>query len=355
VVSELRKTSVIFSAAAVFAGCQPNLDDTVSVVGARRLLAIQATPAEAAPATDVHYTALIARGEGPDAGPPSLVWDYCNARNPLSNLGPVATSCVQPGGAGLSSFGVGLTASGEIPALACGNFGPNAPPAMVGGADGGSPGQPVDPDSTGGYYQPVSVFLKSRGIDDSIYFARLSCGFAGANEASQGILTARYHLNTNPEVASLSAGGKMLLPHVDGVTNPVARGVKLSLEVAWPACPRVDRCGDDVCGADESAMTCPVDCAPPKGPKGCGGAERYVNFDITSQTVVDQRESIDVAWYGTAGVFDQDRTGRTGTDQATTSEDGWTAPSSSGVVTLWVVLRDARGGVGWAEYALEVK
>jgi hypothetical protein len=328
--------------------CQPNLDDTVSIVTSARVLAIQSSPAEAPPMGSVTYTALVAES-GPDAGAPRLQWDYCNARNPLKNLGPVNTVCVRPGSSALSSLGAGLHVSGPIPSLACANFGPNAPPPV----DGGTAGQPVNPDFTGGYYQPVSVFLpQSGGEADTLYFMRLACGFAGANEASQGILTARYHLNENPEVASLKAGDTPLATNANSAQNPVSRGQKLALEVAWPTCPLVDRCGDGVCGADESAMTCPKDCMTPKG---CGGAERFVNFDLSSQTVVDQREGIHVSWYATAGIFDQDRTGRAGTDDASTSDDGWTAPSSAGLVHLWIVLRDDRGGIGWAEYVLDVK
>jgi hypothetical protein len=330
--------------------CQPNLDDTVSIVSAPTVLAIQSIPAEAPPAASAAYAALIA-SSGPDAGTPRLQWNYCNARNPLSNLGPVNTACVVPGSSALQPIGVGTAASGAIPALACSNFGPNAPAAM----DGGMAGQPVSPDSTGGYYQPVSAFLGSAMRSDTIYFMRVSCGFAGANEASQGVLTARYHVNTNPEIASLSAGGTTFMTSSNGGTNAITRGAMLTLEVSWPTCPLVDKCGDGVCGADESAMTCPSDCAPPKGPKGCGGAERYVNFDLSSQTVVDQRESIDVAWYASAGSFQQDRTGRAGTDDTTTSDNGWTAPPSPGPVDVWVVLRDARGGVGWATYVFDVK
>jgi hypothetical protein len=337
-----------------FAACQPNLSDTVSIVASSRVLAIKASPAEAAPGVTVHYLALVAAGVGPDAGTPKLVWDYCNARNPLSNLGPVNTECTEPGNADLTSLGVGLAASGSLPELACSNFGPNAPAGTAAG-DGGSAGQPVNPDSTGGYYQPVSVFEASPGAPDTVYFMRISCGFAGANEASQGALTARYHLNTNPEIAALLANDVTLQPSTNGASNPVTPHTKLSLEVRWPTCPLVDRCGDGVCGADESVTSCSADCASPGGPKGCAGAERYVNFDITSQTVVDQREAIDVAWYASGGAFDQDRTGRAGTDDATSSDNGWLSPSVPGDVHLWVVLRDDRGGVGWADYAIHVK
>jgi hypothetical protein len=73
-----------------------------------------------------------------------------------------------------------------------------------------------------------------------------------------------------------------------GAKNRVSVGSTLSLVVAWPTCPLVDQCGDGVCGADESAKSCPADCT---NPKGCAGAERYVNLDVASQTVVDQLRS----------------------------------------------------------------
>ena len=106
-------------AAAVLAfaapACQPNLADTVSIVTTARVLAIQSVPAEAPPAARVAYTALVAQGNrpdaGPDAGPPPLSWDYCTARNPLKNLGPVSTLCVQQGNSALVSIGSGPSAS----------------------------------------------------------------------------------------------------------------------------------------------------------------------------------------------------------------------------------------------------
>lgn len=360
VTSQFPSRPVLLAFALLVTACPPNLDDTVSIVSAPEVLAIQSTPAEAPPMTAVTYTALVAQ-RGPDGGPPELQWDYCNARNPLKNLGPVNAECVHAGESALVRFGTGLEARGALPTLGCSDFGPNAPPAI----DGGPGGQPVNPDSTGGYYQPVSVFLPQGdgGMPaDTLYFMRLSCGFAGANEAAQGALTARYHLNENPEVRSLTAGGKSFVTRGNGPPNPVTRGTKMTLEVAWPECPLVDRCGDGVCGADESAMSCPKDCAPTPGeggaplpPKGCAGAERYVNYDLATQAVVVQREGLHVAWYATGGTFDDDRTGRAGTDDHTTSDDGWTPPEKAGLVTMWIVLRDDRGGLGWAEYALDVK
>jgi hypothetical protein len=333
----------------VFAtGCPPNLDDTTSIVTTPTVLAVQSIPAEASPSTSVKYTALVVDASG-DLRSEPVHWDYCDERNPLSNLGPVAVQCVEPGNSALQPIGVGLTASANLPTLACTNFGPNPPAATA----GQPAGRPVDPDTTGGYYQPVSVFLPgASGTQIVLYDMRLSCGFAGANEQSQGVLQARYHLNDNPAVASLTAGASTLSPDTTGKTNTVAAGQSLTLEVAWPTCPQVDVCGDGICGADESLVSCPADC---KVPHGCAGAERYVNFDLGSQAVIDARESIQVSWYATTGAFDNDSTGRGSDDTAVTSDNNWQSPSQAGTAHLWVVLHDARGGIGWAGYTLQVQ
>lgn len=342
-------TVLVAGAIAAIAGaCSPNLDDTTSLVTAPTVLAVQSSPAEAAATTPVTYTALVVDSSG-DVRSLPVQWSYCNERNPLSNLGPVATQCTEPGNSALQLIGVGSSASAAIPARACTNFGPNPPPATK----GQPAGRPVDPDTTGGYYQPVSVFLPgSSGTQILVYEMRLSCGFAGANEDAQGDLQAHYHLNENPAVASLISNGSALALDTSGKTNQVAVGAKVPLEVAWPTCPLTDVCGDGICGPDESVMSCAKDC---KTPRGCAGAERFVNFDLGSQAVLDQRESIQVSWYATAGSFDNDSTGRVSTDTAVTSDNDWQAPSQAGTVHLWVVLDDARGGVGWAGYTIEVR
>ena len=55
-----------------------------------------------------------------------------------------------------------------------------------------------------------------------------------------------------------------------------------------------------------------------------------------------------------AGSFDHDRTGNAGTDTRRPATTSGQAPSQAGTVHLWVVLRDDRGGIGWAGYALDV-
>jgi hypothetical protein len=333
--------------------CKPNLDETVSIVTETRFLAVQAVPAEGAPSASVTFTALVVDENGPVTNPP-ITWDFCSARNPLANLGPVSPECQDPGDANLVSMGSGPQASGTIPAIACRQFGPEVP-EVVGNE---TPGRPVDPDPTGGYYQPVSLFLPaSSGMITSSYGTRISCGLAEGSSDQANDYLARYHLNVNPAVASLvdlASGGAPLVADAAGSpgTNVVSAGQRLQLEAAWATCPLTDSCGDGICGADESLASCPADCTTPQG---CAGAERYVNFDLGSQSLVDSREGIHVSWFATGGSFGLDRTGNDGTDTTTTSDDTWQAPGSSGTAHLWVVLHDDRGGIGWASYTVQVQ
>ena len=62
-----------------------------------------------------------------------------------------------------------------------------------------------------------------------------------------------------------------------------------------------------------------------------------------------------VAWFSTAGSFEDDHTGRPEEEFATSSsENAWTAPNAPGLVFMWVVLRDARGGSDWQSFQLQV-
>jgi hypothetical protein len=347
------------------------------------VLVVQVEPPEvdpsAMPPTPVTFTTLYVGPEGDIPGAP-IQWDFCNARSPLANLGPVNTQCLEASGSWFVPVGTGVDVTDDagVPMIGCSQFGPDVP--MV--AMGQTPGRPVDPDSTGGYYQPARYIAPGTGGDTvGIAEERIACGLSSGTPDQLVQFGAEYHFNTNPVVQSLSilgssgAPGVPLVTDATGMTNPVTAGQHITLEVAWPTCPQTDTCGDGVCGPDETASpaqtngalmgnvgtrcpaplatTCMEDCAPVT--KGCGGAERYLSFVLSSQCLVDARESIGVAWFATGGAFDNDRTGRTDTDTTTTSDNGWLAPTEAGVVTLWVVLRDARGGAGWAEYKLDVQ
>jgi len=353
----VRRTATVLAIGLFIAGCPPNLNDTVSVIATARVLAVHAEPAEAQPLTmpptQVTFTALVA-GPAGDVSSAEVEWAFCNAPKPLAQLGPVNPVCLHTAtGDNFTPLGTGLQVTGTVPDTACREFGPSVPQAMM----GQPPGRPVDPDSTGGYYQPVQVFAATpEGDFLSVFRSRLSCGLANATGDQEAAYGQRYHINVNPQVAALAVvGGAPLMPHSGGATNPVSAGQKLNLEVSWATCPLADTCGDGVCGPDETISGCPADCTHPKG---CTGAERYVNLDLTSKTLVDQREGIAVAWFATGGSFDSDTTGRATTDTDTTNDDGWKAPSTQpqqNPVILWIVLHDDRGGVGWAEYAFDVR
>jgi hypothetical protein len=340
---------------ALAAACKPNLDQNVSLVTEPIVLAVRADPAEAVPGavppTKVKYTALYVDSSGPLAKAP-IDWSFCEARKPLAELGPVNTKCLEASGSWFVPIGNGSSVIGTLPADGCKLFGPDVPPSMMNQPQG----RPVDPDSTGGYYEPVRLLAADGTV--TLEESRMSCGPGGVASDIGVEFGHRYHLNTNPAVGSLSivgrggAAGAHLMTSDVG-TNEVAAGAHLSLRAEWASCPTSDVCMDGVCGPDETSNSCPADCTMPKG---CTGAERFVVFDIASQSIALQRESIAVAWYTTSGAaVDTDRTGRAADDDATTSDNGWTAPTAPGAAHLWVVARDNRGGVGWAEYAFDVK
>lgn len=62
-----------------------------------------------------------------------------------------------------------------------------------------------------------------------------------------------------------------------------------------------------------------------------------------------------VAWYTTRGTFDEERTGADAEHVVTQSQNTWRAPSEVDPTTLWVVLRDGRGGVSYRERAVIVR
>jgi hypothetical protein len=79
-----------------------------------------------------------------------------------------------------------------------------------------------------------------------------------------------------------------------------------------------------------------------------------VKLDVASQSLVAEREWLRVSWFATDGAFAESATGRAAGDPATTTDDSWTAPSQPGPLHLWIVLRDARGGVDFQASDIQV-
>jgi len=326
-------------------GCVPELDSDEATVREPRVLAIMADPAEAAPGKQVRYRALVADASGTreDLAP---TWFHCLAQRPLAELGPVSRDCLSAERGRLRALGQGLGLEASLPADACALFGPN-PPLPVGDEP---PGRPVDADESGGYKLPVVVGLDSgRGVSAGLYEQRISCGLAGVAPAVSLDYSLRYHANENPELRELR------VRRADGSLETVAAGQaiavgpseRVELEAVWPDCPASDTCGDAVCGADESRLTCAADCEPMRG---CAGAERYLYFDSQRDALVARREALRLAWYTTAGSFDEERTGAAADELRSTSTNGFRAAEQPTAGTLWLVIRDSRGGVGTAQW-----
>ena len=62
-----------------------------------------------------------------------------------------------------------------------------------------------------------------------------------------------------------------------------------------------------------------------------------------------------MAWYASAGVLDLERSGRAADDLATVVDNSRQAPAAPGRATLWMVVRDDRGGVDRAELRGDVQ
>lgn len=299
-------------------GCVPDVEDSDTQVSAPRVLAVRAEPAEAAPRDSVKLTALYADQHGV-LKEGALDWGLCLARKPLSELGPISRECLVEKGKAVESFGEGLSARAMLPRDACRLFGPDQPPA----SEDEPAGRPVDPDVTGGYYQPLRVFDSDEGRYTT-FEERIACELPRVTQAQFAEFNRRYKRNENPTIESLAIVHAVrhdeVAPAADDDAPSVKAGQAVTLRVRWPA------------------------------------PEHYLYFDPTSRTFTLRREGMRVSWFSTGGSFEAARTGRSEAEAGERSSDNvWTAPDQRGDVTLWIVLRDDRGGVGWQTYRFHVR
>lgn len=327
-------------------GCVPEFNDDLSTITAPRLLAIQAEPAEAKPRAAVTLRALVVGPDSADLPDPSF--SLCLARKPLSELGPVSPECLTTSGDTIEDLGSGSEVTATIPADACRLFGPFVQPPKA----GEPPARPVDPDPTGGYFQPVTALFEGQF---SLSGIRLDCGVQRASTQQLSAYNAQYRPNENPSLAELvRLDDDTVIPPGDEPATRVKAGSKVPLKASWATCPTESECGDGICGAYEDRVNCPDDCGG-TSPRGCTGAEPYVWYNLETFKVEPRREGIRVAWYASAGRFENEQTGREESDSESSTQNVWVAPSRSGVATLWLVIRDSRGGVSWETYRVEVR
>jgi TonB family protein len=322
------------AASSLLAGCTPELDDRGFQIAGPRLLAIAATPAEAEPRAAVTFRALYVDAAG-ERGAGDLEWAFCTARKPLTEPGTVSSECGRASGPDLEALGSGAMISGALPDEGCRLFGPDRPAPVA-----GEPvGRAVDPDPSGGFYQPVRLRVSDGGgALTAIGAARLACGISGAAPEQSIDFVKRYRRNENPAIAMLAivrAGSTTpITPDTPGAAAgaTVARGERVTLRAAWDACP--------------TGST----------PESCAGAEQYLWFDPEARVVALRREAIRVSWFTTAGTLAADSSGRAEDEAASADTDNaWTAPDAAGEARIWLVVRDDRGGVGWQSYRVRVR
>ena len=289
------------------AACRPDFGERESRVDRMRVLAMRIDPPEAKPGEPVTTSLLLAGPEG--AVDAAASWAFCATPKLLTENGAVSAACLDDGVIPIGDARGGVTA--VLPASGCFDFGPETQSAEV---------RPRDPDVTGGYFAPIRARVAPGGEEPltAFGFARLACNLANAPGDIAAQFQKQYVRNKSPALLPLEArseAGALL------ALDAIPRGAPIVLRASWR----------------------PED------------AEPYVVFDIRDQVIVARRESLRVSWFATAGTFDRDRTGRTEEELETWTDNAWTAPDEARTTHLWVVLRDARGGVAFADASLTTR
>ena len=325
---------IILGGLAAGLGCKPNVGAPASLITGPTILAVRGEPAEATEGQQVSYELLAVDTDGRIPAEDGAVsrpalWAICTSSKPPIETNAVNRACLDgvalPGQYGPTP----TTFAAPMLTDACTLFGPITPPVPA--------GQPQirarDPDITGGYYLPVRVSLwipeslrrpGMAGEDTLVGFEleRIACGLANARSDITREFNATYTSNLNPHLAGVSLtddanpAGVQLLP--DSATH-VGQGQTVTFEASWTA----------------------------------DSAESYPAFDVQTKTLPTHREALVVAWYATGGSFEHDSTGRGEDETELSTTNQWTA-GSPGLVHLWMVLRDNRGGTDFAAYDIEV-
>jgi hypothetical protein len=304
---------------ALATGCKPDIGKPPSLIEGPRILAVRQTPPEVLPGALSSFEALV--GDAGGTLPAAIAWTLCTTPRPPSESNSVSAACVSEPDSDAPLLGpTTLT----LPSDACSLFGPDPPPVTP-------PVRPRDPDATGGFYVPVRAATIAADGTDLLAFAfeRIQCNLANAPGDVARMYNMTYVPNVAPTIADVvfdpdgPAAASVLAANgapPEGLTT--ASAAATTLRLAWPP---------------ESAET-------------------YVRYDPTTRTLINPREALRVSWFATAGTFDHDRTGRTGDEPDTTTDNVWTAPIVGAPTTVhfWVVLRDERGGVDFTSFDVVV-
>lgn len=178
---------------------------------------------------------------------------------------------------------------------------------------------PVDPDASGGYYQPVRASFSA--VDGSSLTAfgrqRIRCDLAGATRDIFDAFQAEYLVNTAPIIAALVSVGP---PEPSRIVQPGA-------SVQW------------VVELDATS------------------SEAFPVYHAERSELERRNESLIVDGYVTGGILEPAYYARSGADFVAGDhifEFSWTAPQSPGRYHVWTVVHDERGGANWTGAMIEV-
>jgi len=320
---------VLLAVAAASGGCKPDLGAPISVITAERILAVRGVPAEAAPGKPVTYDLLAVDRNGRVVDP-QTGWAQCHLPKSPSDPNAVSAACLAiPDDTGpaptftapVPMGSVEDTDGGRINIDACQHFGPDAPNDMPGV-------RPRDPDVTGGFYQPVRAVWHAASRDLTGFgLERIRCNLANAPADITKTFNTTYTLNVNPSIASITLEPDQTPTtlFMTGSAAPAApaavpAGQAVTLRVTW---------------SDQTP-------------------EPFLVWNLATHTLEQHREALSVSWFTTGGLFAHDSTGRDEQDTTVSTDNVWTAPAAAATVHLWAVLRDSRGGLDFAEAAVDV-
>ncbi|HVW26333.1 MAG TPA: hypothetical protein VHC69_13280 [Polyangiaceae bacterium] len=294
----MRKVSTRCFVALLAAACAPELADDTTLVTAPRVIAAVADPPELHPRAMVQIHVVPA----PDAAGATPELTFCTTPATIGDPRPVSEACLAEKGIPLSVDG--LVATGAIPADTCSRFGPDP----ISSSD-----RPRDPDATGGFYQPVRIsFLGAISFEQ----VRIQCALPDAPADLARQLADRYRPNQNPHEPSL----ELQTPGGFQDLAAVKAGESVQLRVRW------DR---------ESRET-------------------YVSLPPDGTALENRVEAMSVSWFSNRGSFAASVTGRAEKDPGNDTTNSFVAPDS-GPLTLWVVLRDSRGGSAFLTRSVHVE
>ncbi|MBV1859974.1 MAG: hypothetical protein KUG77_16295 [Nannocystaceae bacterium] len=296
-------TRTLLTVSLVALACTPEFDDAPWRVEESRVLAIAASPAEARPGDPVMLTALTASPDGTVTAAP--MWSVCTRPRASAERTSVTARCLE------EQFLEPSAASMMVLSDACARFGPNPPPIEGDSA----PRRPADPDASGGYFLPVRAQV---GDAASFGAIRIRCDLPGVTRAIFDAFEAGYVANEPPELDRVSLDNAVLAADVVATIDALTQA---AITVELPA----------------------------------SAAEPYVRYDSADGVLVDEREWLRVQWFITDGRLSVGQ--QTLFPSETTppvASTMWTAPPGPTTVSGWIVVTDARGGVGWSAFTIEV-